>query len=362
MRPNSVRRTSALAALTIAGVLSACEDRRASVFDPFGPLAYNFRFAKTATNLPRGTVAVALGSSGPPAVPRAITFTFQGLEPLTSGVYEVWLAPGTAVTAGTFVKATGNLTVTRTDTSVNSLGDLVFTTSTVRTASNVSSFADGGAAVTVKLVVDQSSFGSDPLVGNIIALVTVEATAGASAPGTVQPLWRRFSNTTNNTGALTFGNFDPDPAKAYVYIPAGRGTASVRGSILVVDDSALTRPPIGYYYATYVIKRDSAGKAIDTLVLGAQTAPFPNRSQSLRDADVSLISGIVIDAPPSILAAANRVDADTIPRLAGANPYRGFTELILTLENKAGDDATASPAIVLVATVPGIVTRPPTAP
>ena len=60
------------------------------------------------------------------------------------------------------------------------------------------------------------------------------------------------------TATFHFGNYDPSPLKEYNYVQTGRGRAITRGNILVVDDSALSRPPVGYYYATYLVKRDDS--------------------------------------------------------------------------------------------------------
>ncbi|MDQ6635078.1 MAG: hypothetical protein M3Z10_10030 [Gemmatimonadota bacterium] len=331
-----------------------CSQDRAAVTDPFGPPAYNFRLSKVGTNLPHGTVDV----TAPATDSTGIKVTLQGLEPLTSGVYQLWLGSQTDSAASGFVKAVGSLVVARTDTTVNAAGDPVFRTDTTLRQSNVSSFTIGGAKLTIIVNITKLSLGSDPLAKNLL-LVTVEDNASATTPGASRPLWRSFSTTTSSSGPLNFGTFNAKPDSAYVFVLSGRGTASVFGGILVLDDSALSRPPVGYYYAVFAVKRDSVGKAVDTLALGAQTAPYPNRSQSLRDADITLIPGVVIASPPEILAAANRIKSDTIPRLDKATPYAGFTDLIITLQHKKGAGTIASPAIALSAIFPGVVTKPP---
>ena len=113
---------------------------------------------------------------------------------------------------------------------------------------------------------------------------------------------------------------------------------------------------MGYYYARYLIKLDDKNKPVDTLDLGAQTAPYPRRNVSLREADVSVPDPVVQTTPPSIQAAANRVSVDTVARFKGmTKPFSGFAFGYVTLESKYGREGVAAPTIVLAGTVPGVV-------
>jgi hypothetical protein len=140
---------------------------------------------------------------------------------------------------------------------------------------------------------------------------------------------------------------------------------------MVINDSSLTRPPLGYYYAAYVVKSDDVTNLpVDTVYLGPITAPFPNREISLRNADSVLVAPevqvLVIPpnlagdwanpSPSAILAASTRVSADTVSALMGATgAFRGLTQVFITLESKNAAEGRLGPAILLRAGVPEIV-------
>jgi len=216
-------------------------------------------------------------------------------------------------------------------------------------------------ATRVELIVSQTSAGVDPTTKNLV-LITIEPNAAATEPGAVAPLWARtdegdIGGTAHIdviTTPLSFGNFAADPADDYLFAATGRGRVAYRDNILVIDDSALARPPEGYYYATWLVKRDSATNAVeDSIPLGPQMAPFPDRTVSLYDADTGTPHPVVQTTPPSIIAAGNRVDADTVAALGdGRTSYRGIAQVFITLEAKAGDPGPMSPSIVLSGAVP----------
>jgi hypothetical protein len=338
-----------------AALVAACDYDRASVYEPLGDPSYDFPLSVAGRNVPGGTVVVTTAA-------KRLVIRLAGLEPLTQGVYQVWLGtvgvdtaanPDTAV-AGGFVRATGRLVVVRTDTSFSPEGDPIATPVTVDSIEGASSFAHGGPATQVLLTVDSTLFGANPLVYNVV-LISLETDATTpTAPSELRPLWARGTNTAG-TKTITFGNFHPDVAKHFVFVATGRGVAGIRGNVLVVDDSALARPPRGYYYAAYLVKRDDTGNPVDTLALGAQTAPFPDREVSLIDADESRVHRVVLDSPMEILAAANRVVVE------GTAPFFQFRELWITLENKLGDDNVAAPTVILSGTVPDVVATNPEA-
>lgn len=361
--------------LAAVALLIGCDFERSAITRPLGDPAFNFGLTVDGRGLPGGRVERVEPRSAAdfPAVDSTYEIVLTGLEPLASGVYQAWLGtvdPDDPVEP-TWVAATGNLTVTRIDTTFTAEGDPVPDTTVVVTASGVSSFTEGGPATQVRLTVSRSSLGSaSPFEFNTV-LVSLEGASGAAQPAQDRrPIWsiatggtsstRRFvvgTDTSFATVATTpnrFGNFDPDPSLRYVFVSTGRGTAGIRGNILIVDDSALARPPEGYFYATWVVQHDADGNPTDTLQLGPQTAPFPDRSVSLRDADIELVHPVVLASPPSILAASSRIELS-----AGANPFFGFGDLWVTLENKLGIEDAAAPTIVLSGTVPTIVSEGP---
>jgi hypothetical protein len=169
---------------------------------------------------------------------------------------------------------------------------------------------------------------------------------------------------------LTFGNFAFDPGAQYVFVPAGRGRAYVRGDVLLFNDSSLVRPPLGYFYATYAEIRDDTNTPIDTVYLGPLHSPPPNRNLSLLDADSVLVDSdvqVLVNppnlaggwpnpSPSAILAASIRADADTISAFQNAlGAFAGVAEVFLTVESKHAEAGRMGPAILLRATVPDVV-------
>jgi hypothetical protein len=318
--------------------------------DPLCDPAYGFSPQLSPTILPRGSFRVVPDATPAPQNDSVIV-TLRGLDSLENGYYSVWVGDS-ATTA--FAAATGNLIVIRTDTVLDAFGDPVESQDTT-VYNGVTSFQNGGPRNEMRFAFTRASAGlanTDPL-GHVV--VTIEDAAGATTPTfDVSPLWGLRGG-----AALSFGHFDPNPASRYVYVPQGRGRTYVRGDILLINDSSLTRPPQGYFLAAYAVKWDADNNIVDTLYLGPQRSPFPRREISLRDADVQIVDPLVqTTVPPQILAASVRVDADTVAGLSGANPYAGIAEIFVTLESKNAVDARMGPAILLRATVPEIIRFP----
>ena len=357
-------------------VAAACTDSRSTVLEPQA-VQYGFALLPDGRNVPSGTAVFQRPATSTSTADTAVILTLRGLDSLTTKFYQVWLVDtattGTALT--NVIKATGNLRIIRTDSSLDANGDVVATRD-IRTVAGVSSFQNGGPATQVELTVTRATSGvgataPNPFVHTIV-LVTLEDSANAAAPGTIRPLWARRAvaagsetgtPTATSTATVRFGNFAPRPADEYRFVATGRGRGAFGDRFVVFDDSSLTRPPVGYYYAGVVIKRDSANKAVDTLQLGPQTAPVPRRNISLYDADITILDAVVKATPPSIVAAANRVSVDTVTRFQGnTTPFRGFTDAYVTLESKYGVPNAAAPTIVLSGSVPTIVRYGPAKP
>lgn len=384
------KRVFTLGVVAAIALAAACTDSRSTVLEPQA-VQYGLALAPDGRNVPGGTVSYIRPDTGAVAAANAqdtaVVIRLKGLDSLTTKVYQVWLVDTTAdgSALANITKATGNLRIVRTDSSLNSVGDVV-TDSVVRTVSGVSSFRNGGPATQVELTVTRTTLGigaagTTPLTRAIV-LITLEDNASATTPGPIRPLWARRAErsaevVTNKPGTIPpapifrtatspirFGNFGLRTSQEYRFIATGRGRAVFGDRFVVFDDSSLMRPPVGYYYAGVIIKQDAANKPVDSLDLGPQTAPLPRRNVSLIDADVSIPDAVVQTVPPSIVAAANRVSVDTIPGFEGnATPFRGFAVAYVTLESKYGVPNSAAPTIVLSGTVPTIVRNgPPTTP
>lgn len=390
--------------------LSACEPDQAITTEPVGDPAYGIQLQLTPTNLPRGTARIP--DPHPTDVPPTTTLTdtiqvnVAGLDSLEGAYYSIWLADSLGQN---IVKATGTLRVIVTDTVLDAFGDPVAEPDTTIYL-GVSAFANGGPRHSFQFTTNraQSGLAATDLVQ--LVFVSIESDPGATAPSvTRRPIWARRAGGTavrrivaidtltfeidtitpspletdttlvtdttfiprHRITNLSFGNFAFEPADQYVYVPAGRGRAYFRGDVMVINDSSLSRPPLGYYYAAYVVKSDDVTNLpVDTVYLGPITAPFPNREVSLRHADSVLVAPevqvLVIPpnlagswpnpSPSAILAASTRVDADTVAALMGAaGAFQGVSQVFITLESKNAAEGRLGTNILLRAPVPGIV-------
>jgi hypothetical protein len=359
-------------AAACAITFGACQDDRAEITDPVGRV-YNARFAVAGTNLPRGGSPASQVRAGLAAA-HSIFVDLRGLEGLQSGTYSVWLASQTANDAEltNVVPATGELTRFQVDTTIDAAGDPVATI-TETDLGTASSFADAAAhnvyhqlRVTQATLAAAGAANTDPNAYNVL-FVTIEPGAPGATPtaGAPAPLWARFGDlagATNRTAPVRFGNFAPNPDDEYIFTPAGRGLVGVWDNLLVVDDSALSLPPEGYYYATVLTRGIDTGTEIETeeIFLGPQRAPYPDRGVSLFDADIDPdLHRVVLESPPSIEAASERVAIDTIATgVPAEQPFRLFQNVIVSLEPKQGVP-TFSKSIILTATFPDIVAEPP---
>jgi hypothetical protein len=307
--------------------------------------------------------------------------TMLGLELLRDPYhYQVWMA--THTTATNLLSDYRPLTATRlirttTDTSISEIGDFVPRVVIDTTHNFAGSFNAGGPGTQLVFEFDANALnyfnGTRPTGTTRILLVTIDSNPAApTVPdevGSQGRLWARAISTapaapvapatvTTRTTNLSFGNFHADPTQHYVYVPAGRGRGVLleNENILIIDDSSLSRPPRGYFYSTALVTRedDDNFNNLDTISLGPQTAPFPDRDVSLFNADVEQVHPVVQVALPNpqIFAAQARVDGDTLSGLAGTgNPFRGVALVLITLENKFGIEA-ISPATILLGTAP----------
>lgn len=350
-----------VAAIGAVAAISACNSERAIATDPIGGPAYGIRLTNAATNLPRGTARFVVPTTGADT----IRLSFAGLDSLSGASWVIWASD----TAGTtWYKLTGTLRAVRTDTVTNALGDPE-AQATSFTSVGVSSFKQGGPRTAFTFTTTRAQSGIPA--GQLgLVLISEETDAAATAPGTVaRPLWfrrQRDSLTTSASGNLNFGYFSTDPTERYVYVSgAQRGRVYVRDDVMLVNDSSLARPPRGYYYASYAIKTESLNQPLDTIYLGAQTAPAPRRSLSLKDADISVVDPLVqLGTPPQILAASTRVVAgelDGLPAVTTGNPFRQVARTIVSLELKTGkvDEARLGPAYVLSVDLPTVVRNTP---
>jgi hypothetical protein len=360
------------AALALAAAVgaAACGDERSVTSAPVGDLGFGINLARTATNLPRGTVTfpATVTATGAAAATDSVVLLLAGLDSLTSGSYVVWAANDSATK---FAKLEAfNVTATRIDSTVNALGDPVFTpTITVRTGQTA--LRSGGPNVTFRIAAPRSAFAALGAADSLnTVLVSQEANTGVTTPGEVRFLWaRRSQAATNRVASVRFGAFargipaagragSPAANQEFVVATNGamtivpRGRVEVRGKILVVNDSNYLRPPVGYYYNAYAVKYDTTGRFVDTVYLGRRTSPYPERI-SLFDADKSNPAPTaVFDSPRVIFAMATRVSTDTIADANSTPPWLNFGEVRINLQSKFSAEGRMGPSTVMQAILP----------
>lgn len=348
-------------------VATACTDERSTTLEPVGALGFGTVYAKTSSNLPRGTVTfpVSIAASATPNTDSVIV-TLAGLDSLTAASYTLWFANDSATK---FARVTTmNIVVTRVDTTINSAGDPTFTpTVTTRTGQN--SFRVGGSNLVLRVATARDATTGFTAADSLnTLLISIEPGAAGAAPTEVRPLWgRRSQAAATRIASLRFGNFArgipasagaPAANQEFVVATNGamtivpRGRVEVRGKIMVSNDSNFFRPPVGYYYNTYAIKFDTTGRFNDTLYIGRKTSPYPARI-SLFDSDKSNPApDVVFDSPLVIFAMATRVSTDTLPKANSTPPWLNFGLVRVNLQSKFSQEGKLGPATVLEATLP----------
>ena len=338
----------AAAAIAVVVAATACKSDRATVFEPYGPNSYDFHLSNAddiaSAGLPAGTVTVTTGATA--TTPGTVKVTLDNLHALSGSVYKVWIAEAINDDLVNVSPLVGNITVT--DAAGNET-----------TTANASTF-NGGAGTTIVIDADATTFGSNPSTAqHNVVFVSIESGTGTSdTPSATQPLWALYTVSANPstpvTANMTFGAFAKKAADRYAYFINGHGEGGVRGTTLIVDDSSLARPPIGYYYGAFLVNADAS----DTLYLGELTAPFPRRNISLRDADASVVDPVVQTNPPLITTASILFDGSKAG-LTGTLPYEGWTNFFIALIAKQGVQGELPPNVVTSGTLPTIVTTAP---
>ncbi len=359
MHSNFSMRTLFVGGAVLLGVLAACSDTRSITTAPSGALGFGANFAKpTLTNVPRGTMRFPVAGALPSANPAndSIVVTLNTADSLSAGsVYVAWAANDSATK---FWRLTGDLTVSRVDTTTSRTGDPLITPTTT-TRLGVSSWAVGGSNVLSRFRasrVSAAGLTSTDTIG--VILLSIESGAVGAVPSNVRFAWGRRSEATASQTNLRFGAFAPRIANQFVFANNGavtitpRGRLEVRNGVIVVIDSNYFRPPTGFFYALHAVKVDSlSNRPIDTLYLGRRTSPYPERI-SLYTADVdSTISPVIVASQNVILAMNNRASADTLPK-AGNPPFKEFGFVNVTLQNKAAPEGRMGASIVMQATLP----------
>ncbi|MEN9507671.1 MAG: hypothetical protein RLZZ621_234 [Gemmatimonadota bacterium] len=352
-------RNSFIGLIAVSAVLTACEDTRSITSAPGGGFGYGVLLAKpAASNVPRGIirfpVAGRLGSAN--AANDSIVVTLTTPDTLAPGSqYVVWAANDSATK---FYRLTGDLIISRVDTTQNAAGDVVVTPRTIA-AARVNGFSNGGANMTVRyraFRAGQAGLVATDSIGAII--VSTETGTVGNVPGSVRSIWGRFSEASASQTAIRFGNFAARTTEQYVFsttaVPAitPRGRLELREGVVVAIDSNYFKPPRGYVYTMWAVKVDSlSNRPIDTLYLGERTGPAPQRASFFNaDTDNALSVNNVIPAMNQ------RVKLDTLSGKAklgpATRPLKEYGWVNVTLQNKAMAKERMGAGIIMQANLP----------
>ena len=357
------RATALLAFAATAAMVVACDDERATLSDPIAPLIYGFNLVPNATNIPNaGSARFQYKRTAAETTPESITVTVRGLDSLSTGFYTLWVGDSLGTS---FKRAAGGVTVVRVDTTFNEDGAPIPATTNVNLGT-LSAFQNGSPRETFTIGISRTTAGLAASDSMQTFLITIEDNNAATTPNLNRaPFFARRGDGSAapaapaaafRTGTLRFGNYAPLAIDQYAFVAAIRGRGGFQGPMLLVNDSSLSRPPKGYFYAMWAIKAAVGAEPGDTVYLGPQRSPFPNRDISHFDADISIPDPAqVLTNPPSILAGSVRVSADTLG-LPANFPWKGFTEIWVTLEPKAGFSGRMGLMRIANGFAPGVIT------
>ncbi|MEP6765498.1 MAG: hypothetical protein ABJB66_14380 [Gemmatimonadaceae bacterium] len=371
------KRFLALASVAALIAGSACSDSRSITTEHVGDLGFGINLAKQVTNVAAGTIRLPLAPlPGTTANADSVRVRVIGIDSLTTGTYTVWFTNDSATKWA--LVTSGDLEVTQTDSAINAAGDRVITSNVTR-RTGISGWRAGGPN---KRLVFHTTRANSTIAATDslnVVVVSIESGAPGTAPSENRILWTRRSDRfalvaavvgpppvpafQPESGSIRFGNFKPRPAEAFIYTTnsangiAPRGRIEVRGPIFVVNDSNYFRPPVGFYYAAYLIKLDSLNKVTDTLYLGRRTTPYPSYI-SLYNADKTNPDPTnVFDNPPVVYAMGSRLNADTIAKAKSSDGlfWRDFGVLNITLENRFAQEGRMGPNIITTVALPGSI-------
>jgi hypothetical protein len=258
--------------------------------------------------------------------PDSVVATLSNVEAV-NGTYQVWFVNPTthaaAPASGTWVRVLG------TDTIASGSGNLAF---------------EGGPG-TISFVTDAyPAIGQADISDSLTTLlVSIEASASATAPSTAQPFWTTVLKRAGGTvgGTLTFGEFtlDDDARAPERFVAQGKLAGGVIGNLrgeefigsrLEVTFTGLQRPPIGYQYRAYLCESED-----DACSPSDPSTTFFSLGGLMSPLGVSLDAA---DTAPNDanLSATRIVKAVVSVDVTGAQTLCDFDRLRLVIEPKIG--------------------------
>lgn len=309
------------------------------------------------------TIPQLIAAPGGAGRPDSITVTFQNLESLAGGQWQLWLSnrdesPVTIIPAvGTYEKIQIIREVDPITGEIISERDEI-----IETVPGTSGFTGEAGLIKHRIVLSDAGRGATDSVGFFTdAFLTLEPQAGATVPSAARVLWfqytdqkgtpKNFFDDASKSGALLFGTFDPEnPAKSRAFgskdLAQSAGLGGVRDEEVSVEIRNLPRPPVGTFYEGWLVGPD--GNAVS---MGPITG-LPPDTINFFDADV--------DPPPlgvtatGIRFANARIllssPADILSREGDQFVVR-LDRFFLTLEPKIGAP-TKSPTEVMLGPLP----------
>jgi hypothetical protein len=363
------RRIVLLSAVGALAVGAACSENHPTLFKPASPNAYGFQLQTSGTNLPRGNARFVIKRTAADVIPESVTVTLQGIDSLATGFYTAWIGDSLGAT---WKRATGQLTVTRQDTGLDAIGNVFAKPVVVTDLGQQSAVQNGGWKTLYTWSFTRASAGLAVSDSIQTFLISLEATNAATTPSpSRRPLWARrgdgsavpATGTAFRTASIKFGNWAPLPLTVGNFQPTAqveylfsatpaRGRGAFLEQTLLVNDSTMARPPIGYYYAVYGagdFYPPTGSAKTDTIYFGRQKSPWPQREDvpSQYNADSVITDpAVVLTTPPSILAGSFRAEAGDYGR-AASFPWKGIKQVWVTLENKYAKEGRMGPARVM---------------
>ena len=279
----------------------------------------------------------------------SLSMLYNNLEALAGAAqYQLWLVDPDSAGAspimgvGTYNKF--QIVVVRDSVT----GEIISQTdSLVETITGTSSFTGDASGEGFR---HEMILGDASVMGNIggfsWAVLTLSASPAATMPAS-RPLFYQYGTATTS-GATSFGNFDAAaPSMSRIYIGGGQGNGGVREGILSADLTALSRPPIGYVLAGWVMGIPATFAPVQAETITSGNPDFID----LGNADVDLTAGVV--TTNGILTANFRLDGNTADV-----DYTKFGFFQMTLEPKLGI-AGLGPIPVQVGALPSVIISPP---
>lgn len=273
-RPQSGR--AAVLAVLASCAFFACQTSLTEVTQEVGPFSFDFNVGPAAAGLPSGTVSMGAGG---------LTLSLNGLRALSTGEYEFWVVGRDSLNLDVPVQLMSPLMIeyyqrvdTLADGSPNldpitgdtiKVGDSTFVSDTLTYTAGYAG-SDDGRVTRVVVVLDSTADGSDPTSYHAV-VVTLED-GPATTPGPARFLWRRIG--VGGAGSMLFGNYggsdviNVQSPNDYVFGARGAGKGGARGPEVSVDLDELARPPVGFFYAGYIVNATGDGVLVDTLRSG----------------------------------------------------------------------------------------------